>query len=368
MFRAGLKLGDWVLAASGLLTITVVAIFDGAIQQHYQFWRLGLFALIAGLFTLMALMEISLFVGRWLLGLFAVLAFALFASFSWDALLILLVVWAALLPEVTSRYSWLLLLLINGLFAGYWYFLSEQRFGGFTLLSFVGFQMFALASSEARKELRASKESLESINIELQATQALLAQQSKQQERLRIGRDLHDSIGHHLTALSLQLEHAKHQPPDHWQDWAGDLGRQVKDTLGELRQIVKAMRNDEQIDLANVCARLQGALPEGIVISYPEPFEIAEPELAEQLVFCLQEAISNALRHGAASRVNVELVSSTPLAIRIANNGRRSVSWQAGSGLLGMRERLQPYGGQVQLSPTAAGMQLDLIVGETALG
>ena len=73
-------------------------------------------------------------------------------------------------------------------------------------LAMAGFQAFAVTSSYlALRETRA-REGLARANTELHAAHALLAEQSRTEERLRISRDLHDTLGHHLTALSLQLD------------------------------------------------------------------------------------------------------------------------------------------------------------------
>ena len=72
--------------------------------------------------------------------------------------------------------------------------------------AYLGFQMFAMATSTLTALERTARGELARANAELQATQALLAEDSRVAERLRISRDLHDMLGHHLTALSLQLE------------------------------------------------------------------------------------------------------------------------------------------------------------------
>ncbi|GAA5501217.1 hypothetical protein Dxin01_00949 [Deinococcus xinjiangensis] len=75
------------------------------------------------------------------------------------------------------------------------------------------FQLFALVTAETSvREIRA-RQKLASVVEELRATRALLSEASRQAERLEISRELHDVVGHHLTALSMNLQVASHLTP-----------------------------------------------------------------------------------------------------------------------------------------------------------
>ena len=75
---------------------------------------------------------------------------------------------------------------------------------------YLGFQLFALFTSYTALKEAEGRAQLAQLNTELHTAQALLAESSRLSERLRIARELHDLIGHHLTALSLNLEVASH--------------------------------------------------------------------------------------------------------------------------------------------------------------
>ncbi len=76
----------------------------------------------------------------------------------------------------------------------------------FISLGFAGFQLFAFGAAHLVKSESNARAEVARVNAELRATQALLAETTRGAERLRISRELHDTMGHHLTALSLQLE------------------------------------------------------------------------------------------------------------------------------------------------------------------
>lgn len=75
---------------------------------------------------------------------------------------------------------------------------------------YLGFQLFALFTSYTALKEAEGRAQLAQLNAELHTAQALLAESSRLSERLRIARELHDLIGYHLTALSLNLEVASH--------------------------------------------------------------------------------------------------------------------------------------------------------------
>ncbi|MFP2931789.1 histidine kinase, partial [Pyxidicoccus sp. 3LG] len=73
-------------------------------------------------------------------------------------------------------------------------------------LIYAGFQGFTLGTAMVMVREAEARRELARLHAELQATQVLLANREREGERLRISRELHDSVGHHLTALSLNLE------------------------------------------------------------------------------------------------------------------------------------------------------------------
>jgi signal transduction histidine kinase len=118
-----------------------------------------------------------------------------------------------------------------------------------TLLTVLIWQAFAfcagwLAAGEARQRRAVAR-----LNAELQLAQQALAEQSRLEERLHISRELHDSLGHHLVALNLQLDLAQRVPDAKRQDHVNAAAGLSRGMLGEVRRVVGALREEAPVDL-----------------------------------------------------------------------------------------------------------------------
>jgi len=274
---------------------------------------------------------------------------------------ILLVLIATQLAAVFSRSKTIIILLIINL--GY-YCIGEIRQDEviYTVMVFFMLQIFAFSTMEITLREQKARESLTAINQELLATRFLLKESSQRKERLRISRDLHDVIGHQLTALSLNLEVAKHKVPDEFKPLLQQNLTQAKVLLTDVRNVVKEMRNEEQFDLVATLTGLVEQLPDCQLLVKSAP-EINSLSLKQQLVFSLQEGISNALRHGKASQLCLDSeVIDNRLLITLTDNGKTHAEIKFGSGLKGMQERLAEFNGQVELLSHDIGCSLKIEV------
>jgi len=206
----------------------------------------------------------------------------------------------------------------------------------------------------------------------------MLKESSQRKERLRISRDLHDVIGHQLTALALNLEVSRHKVPDEFKPLLAQNLAQAKNLLSDVREVVKEMRSEEQFDLVDKLSSLIEQLPECQLKVESSP-EINALSLKQQLMFCLQEGVSNAIRHGKANQFTLSAEKKDKqLSLYLSDNGvvksieqstTQSVSpsenkseKQLGSGLIGMQERLADFQGIVELIQTPAGCTLKIQV------
>ena len=273
-------------------------------------------------------------------GLFGILLMILAGVLPW-----LLPFWAAvtwlgleyfaLVPVIVFRvygYDWLDALLQGVLYLG---------FSGFTFVT----SMVAKQQAEARDEQRR-------LNSELRATRALLAESSRIAERLRIARDLHDLVGHHLTALSLNLEVASHLVQAPAQEHVRQAQSIAKLLLSDVREVVSQLRQDDAIDLTQALRSLVEGVPQlAIHLELPPRFGVEDPQRAQVLLRCAQEIITNTVRHAAARNLwlRFEQDGEQGIAIHARDDGRGAEGLKPGNGLTGMRERLAQFGGKLDI-------------------
>ncbi|MEH6420874.1 sensor histidine kinase [Pseudomonas sp. CGJS7] len=212
--------------------------------------------------------------------------------------------------------------------------------------------------------------SRERRNAELRLTQEEVRRLASLAERERIGRDLHDLLGHTLSVVVLKsqlaarlLEHDKKAA----QDQISEVERVAREALTQVREAVAGIRaNGLQAELA--AARL--ALLGGEISLDHKLAPVDIPANVEAvLALALRESVTNVLRHARARRVEVELTQDARggIVLIVADDGRGGVSGE-GHGLTGMRERLRSVGGVLEIeSPNGAGTRLSLLVSREAL-
>ncbi len=275
---------------------------------------------------------------------------------------VLLVVWAAQLPDYFSRRSAVIQVLASNLMF-YYILIALWKYESavVTALIYLGFQLFALSTAFARVNEKHAREQLEQVNQQLLTTRIILAQSSKQDERLRIARDLHDILGHQLTALNLQLEILQHKVTNDLQESVADTKNLAKQLLDSIRAVVRNQRAPLTVDIRQAVQALALRLPQLQLIIEGE-LQLESTELAEQLLLCIQEGISNALRHGRATQIKLVLQQQDKkITILLEDNGRGcSETINPGSGLLGINERLQQFNGAVNLQPLLQGACLHI--------
>lgn len=195
-----------------------------------------------------------------------------------------------------------------------------------------------------------SRRRLAEAHVRLRAATALQAETSRLDERLRISRELHDLIGHQLTVLSLELEIASHRPgPETAEpiDRAKGLTRQllsdVRATVGEMRQDTPHLRETLESVVAD--------LPEPIVHLRIDDSVQADAAMARTLLRCVQEIVTNAIRHAQAENLWIDIaIEDDRITFLAYDDGLGSAAFEPGNGLCGMTERIEALGGTVEFS------------------
>ena len=216
---------------------------------------------------------------------------------------------------------------------------------------FLGMSMFAFMSSVVVLRQNAARDELSRVNSELRATQTLLAENTRIAERVRIARELHDLVGHHLTALTLNLEVVTHlvdgKVLEHVQQ-AHSLARLL---LADVREVVSDMRRDDLVNLADALhALIEGVPKPRIHLDLPSEEVMIEPERALVLLRCVQEMITNSVRHAKAVNLWIRLsMTRDGLAMSARDDGIGADKVAVGNGLSGMTERLRQMGGKLEI-------------------
>jgi signal transduction histidine kinase len=233
--------------------------------------------------------------------------------------------------------------------------LSGQSTAGVVIwtLIYAAFQSFAgLVVLTGRREAE-GRAALAAAHADLRAASTLLAASTRDAERLRISRDLHDVVGHQLTALALELEVASHRVAGDGAEHvlrargiAKDLLRDVRATVGDLREEVHGL----EAALRDVVDAVPG-LDVDLVVDERAPVDQAD---ALVVVRCVQELTTNALRHAGAQRLTVRVVADDDgVVLEARDDGRGVQRLELGNGLTGMAERVEHRGGEIRFDPGA---------------
>ena len=223
--------------------------------------------------------------------------------------------------------------------------------------AYLGFQMFAMATSTLALRERSAREDLGRANGELHATRALLVEDSRVAERLRIARDLHDTLGHHLTALSLQLEVASRLASGAAADRVAEAHAITRLLLGDVRDVVSQLRDRDHADLGTAIRTLAAAAVRPQVhVEIDEGIAIDDPVQKHALLRCVQEIVTNAMRHADAGNLWIAIERRAGgIALTARDDGRGVEAVTCGHGLRGMRERFEELAGHVEFSSKPGG-------------
>jgi len=209
--------------------------------------------------------------------------------------------------------------------------------------------LFVFTAQALQREAQTSR-ALTETNRELRAAQAILANTVRNSERLRISRELHDAWGHELTALGLQLEIASHVgDPARANDHVLQAKGLSRELLAKVRDVVSTLRESECCDLKDALEALAKSVPSPAIHVEFSPGVRVSPDQAHALMRCAQEAITNAVKHSDASNLWLQVTADGDGVRLVArNDGKtRPAAAKPGSGLVGMRERIESLGGKL---------------------
>ena len=186
-------------------------------------------------------------------------------------------------------------------------------------------------------------------------------------ERERIGRDLHDLLGHTLSLITLKLELSRKlidRDAAAARTEIAEAEKVARHALAEVRAAVTGFRAaDLAAELASARLLLESSC---VALDYDAPPELS-PEIERPLALVLREAATNIARHAQATHAEVRFArEDARLRMRIADDGRGASSGE-GNGMVGMRERVRALGGSFEFATSKAGTAVEVAVPLPAL-
>jgi len=191
--------------------------------------------------------------------------------------------------------------------------------------------------------------------------------QAADEERLRIARELHDVVAHNVSVMAIQAGAAR-VSGNSSKEALQSIESTARDTLAELNRLLGVLRKQSDAPLApqpgldQVDALLKSANDAGLettlkITGEKRPLPAALDLTAYRIV---QEAITNALKHAHASRLEVRVAyREGALELTIRDNGEgqseAAVKASTGHGLIGMRERVELFGGELEAGSSNVG-------------
>jgi signal transduction histidine kinase len=213
----------------------------------------------------------------------------------------------------------------------------------------LGFQIFAICTAELLKSEAEARTELARAHAELKAAQVLLGKTAALNERLRISRDLHDVVGHNLTVLAIHTDVAMRMADGPVLEHLTRLRSVSAELLEQVRGVVAAVR-EEPVDVRSAIEALTANTGDlNVTCVVPDDLDVGDAAQAETLIRCVQELVTNALRHANATTLRIEIRQTRDEVVVDAEDDGRGGTFVEGRGLAGMRERFAHLGGSLSI-------------------
>ena len=189
--------------------------------------------------------------------------------------------------------------------------------------------------------------------------------EAREAERRRIAREMHDVLAHRLSILSVHAGALENGPlPPEYREAAHVIRTSAHAALEELRQVIGLLRREEpdaveppQPTLAELGALVEESRSAGLAVTFAGDVPSGVPELVGRTAYrTVQEGLTNARKHAGEERVELTIGGGPPLVVELVSHGSASRALPgAGTGLVGIAERVELAGGSLQFGPAAEG-------------
>jgi len=222
---------------------------------------------------------------------------------------------------------------------------------------YLGFQLLMFMAVRLLVEEHDMRQRLAVTNEKLLALQTELVDKSRVEERLRIAQDLHDSLGHHLVALGLNLEAAAHESEGGARAAIRTAQGMARAALRDVKTIVSKQSDETPVDLSKEIRQLADELAHPkLHFNCTRDLLLDDARMSRALFKVVQEIVTNAIRHGEARNVWIEIDDHDDRVVLAArDDGQGTVSVTEGFGLSGMRRRLEELGGTMSATTLPTG-------------
>ncbi len=220
--------------------------------------------------------------------------------------------------------------------------------------AWAGTDTWAVAGSVALGSLAAfGFQALIRRTWELRAAQQQVSRLAAERERMRIARDLHDLLGHSLTAASVKAQLAGRLVGRDDTRAAAEIGEVERLTRQVLADVRAAVAGYREVSLAVELATAREVLgAAGIAADLPGAVDEVPAGRRELFGWVVREGVTNVVRHSQASLVTIRV---TPTTVEVVDDGRGRAVRAPGSGLAGLAERAAAVGGQLAAGPVPGG-------------
>lgn len=253
-----------------------------------------------------------------------------------------------------------------GFVSGNRFFLTQTPF---ILICLIGAILLPLSSYNRNKH--------EQLEDQLHDANLKISEMVKLEERQRIARDLHDTLGQKLSLIGLKSDLAGkliYKAPERARSEIKEIQQTARTALKEVREMVSQMRGTRIKDeLRRVEQILHAAQVEFHVDG--NPFLTRTPLLVENVLsMCLKEAVNNIIKHSQATSCTMMIEETdSELVMKVADNGSGfpQSSFYEGHGLQGMKERLEFVNGSMEIASdegTTITIQVPLLQTDSAKG
>ena len=221
---------------------------------------------------------------------------------------------------------------------------------------------------EQRSELNSTVDHLSAANVGFQRIVQSIAEKTKQEERERITRDIHDSIGYTVSNVIVMLDAAVglvERDPQRATKIMKDARAQADRGHREIRKALHTLRALEDADifglrsLERVTTAFSEATGVSVLVDFGNMRQQYDGIIESAIYRFVQEGMTNAFRHGKATRIETRMFQTdSEIIVNLTDNGNGADQIEEGIGIIGMRERMSQVDGTISFENSEHGFRI----------